>query len=180
MAGQNSDFGNIESRREEKYRLKKIWRRVNLLLFFVLSWATIYFMFMSDEASSGRKKINLLDFVVVDFTNISESSLNIPLYYGVGFLLMFTLWGVFAGKSKMEMLEEAEELASRGKKPGFMHAIRFKTISILDKGTYILFYPLSFFIIPIDSSSTQMKEKFYIRYGWLGHLEKTFFKKIMI
>ena len=173
--GQPSDFGNIESRREEKNHLKKWWRRLNVFFFLTASATILMFGFMSDKAQKENVEINYLDFLVIDHNNLSDLSINAGRYYLVGAFLLLYIFALFGGKSK---LEYEEELTFKIKKnPSLIFKIKYKAISIFDKVIYYVMLPFSYTTLGIDSDSKYLRNKFFMRYGWMSHLERTFFKQ---
>jgi len=172
---QPSDFGNIESRREEKNNLKKWWKRLNVFFFITASATVLMFGFMSDKAEEKYYEINYLDFVVLDHANLSDLSINAQRYYIVGAFVLFFIFSLFGAKSK---LEYEEELNFKIKKsPSMIFKIKYKLISLFDNALYMAMLPFSYGTLGIDSDSDYLKKKFFMRYGWMSHLERSFFKQ---
>jgi len=176
---QNQEFGNIEGRRAEKHKLKKWANRVALFVYIIMSWFLLVFFFLSEEAQHGKKP-EYLDFIVIDHSAISESTMNVPLYYTVGGFVLFFLVFIFGTKSKAEYEDIIASYYNKKRKVPFGIRMRYKLASKLDNFVYLVMYPLSMFLLVIDSKSKKNRETFYIRYGWMSHLEYSFFKRVIV
>ena len=177
---QNYDYGNIEGRREEKHKLKKWWDRLLLVVYLTISWALLFFFFINPEIDENPyKDVNLLNFVVIDWGNLTHNSLNAPLYFLVGGLTLFFFLAMFSFDGKMEIEDKIMELHSKKKKIPLSLKLKKKLVELIDPVVYYALYPMSAILIPIDGSSKIQKKKFYMQYGWLGNLEKMYFKRVV-
>lgn len=178
MANYDSEFGNIEKRKRDKRKLKKIWKYAEYAAALTFGWAFIYFFMLNEKnIDTAGFEFKVLDFLVIDYTNLKDLVIDIPVYFSISVPLFFLLWSLLLASSKSELLDELARLNSQKSKIPWGLKQKINVASMLDPVIYYFMYPISYLVIATDSGSAENRKKYFMRHGWLSHLEKNFFKQ---
>lgn len=170
------DYGQIEQRKEEKYRLKKWWRNLYYAAYIITAWFIVGLL-MDNEAIHSSQ-VDVTDYFLISYgKGIENSSVNLYAYYITASTILFLFFGVFMAEGKDEILDRMYGLDAETKKVGILLKVKYKLVCYLDKFFYYLFLPISYMVLPLDTTSPAVRKKFFIRYGWLSHLKFNYFRK---
>jgi len=166
------DYAQIEQRRQEKYRLRKIW---TYFMWFLYAGGSLSIIaLITKEGMSDTPWVN---FLIVDmFSGKMESPINLTAYFLIALPVFFVFWVVFFADSILEVKDNILELSSQKKKVGWMLRYKLKIASLLDQFVFWMFFPVSYIFLAVDGDDQHNKDMFFIRFGWMSHLERSFLR----
>lgn len=173
------DYGQIAQRRAEKVKLKRMWWYLFHAAYLCLS--LLFVAFVLAEEDLGSDAIIWRDYFLISYGRITDyENFNLQRYYIIAGTSWFVLYSLFVAKSVSELIDNLHEMDSMGKNPSIFFKMRLFIAKKLDTLIYYLFFPLSYMLIGIDTTSKIERNRFFVRHGWLSHLKINFFKRTIV
>jgi len=170
---QNSEYGQLNSRREERHDLKKWHSR----LFYIIYAAISYFMIDSVFFRHGHGDRSAF-FIHYDSDMFTGSdNFRMVLYFAIALFFLFIVWSLFFAKSKDEIEDGIFEKVTKKHPIKATDTISLKISTYLDMFVYYLFYPISHLILGIEAEKAADRRIFFLRHGYLSHLKMNFFQR---
>lgn len=172
-SSQSSDFGNIEQRRREQVKIRKIWKYTALAVYGLITFGILSLMTKNNIYSWGIEEYK--NFFFIDYRGLKNSSIHLWMYAILAGSVLVLYWSIFVASSLVELNIKKDELLERRKKVGFLLSARILLGKLLTTPTYYIFFPVSYIFLAVASDDKEDRKSFFIRHGWISHLRKNFF-----
>jgi hypothetical protein len=174
MANQRNDaYHEIENRQAGRMLLKKEWKWTKWFIYLIVGFMILYgFMPKGYDYSMSMVFSQPLGknsgFTAKDFDYIT--------YFPAAAFLAFVLFGIVYPKSYEEKIREKQLRLKKRGQLSIKDKAELKIWKAMDKLFYWLGYGISMaFFYGVQGEDD--KKKVYMKFGWLSHLERNFFKQ---
>lgn len=171
MGQRDDEYHRLEGKKEGKLKIKREW---NYAMFFAYSMAS----FMILYAMTPEGKDVTIDMFIGN-PGAGNQNFNYSLFYFIAGALSFLIWGILMPDSYEQQLRAYQLKAMRRKKQltGY-EQLKLKMFFYFDALIFWIMYPISALLFNATANKEERKA-LYFRFGWVGHIEKTFFKQIV-